>query len=74
LTASTPSETDWKVSAMSDMPQYPAGQPTSPPAADAGELAPRSRRTVYVAAALVVLLVVVFVVLHLSGVLGPGEH
>ncbi len=58
---------------MSDVPQYPAGHSTPSPA-DSSELAPRSRRATYVVAALVVLLVVAFVALHLSGVLGPSGH
>ena len=59
---------------MSEVPQYPGGRSTPAQADDQSELAPRSRRAIVVGTALVVLLVVLVIVLHLTGVLGPGEH
>ena len=64
---------------MSDIPRYPTGGSDAPrditpdPAQDAPQPA-RSRRALYLAWALGIAIVVLFIVLHLAGVLGPGDH
>jgi hypothetical protein len=61
-----------------ETPRYPTGDTgddTGARTAGSEEASgPRSRRSTYLVWAVGVALVVAVVVLHLSGVLGPGEH
>jgi hypothetical protein len=59
---------------MPDVPRYPAGSgPGAIPDPDQ-QRDPRSRRSTYLWWVVGVGVVVVFVVLHLTGVLGAGQH
>ena len=60
---------------MPKVPRYPGERPDGVPEPDGEpELSPGSRRSSYVWWIVGVTVVVLFVVLHLTGVLGPGGH
>ncbi len=60
---------------MPEVPRYPGERPGGVPEPDGEpELSPGSRRSMYVWWIVGVTVVVLFVVLHLAGVLGPGGH
>lgn len=62
-------------SAVSEVPRYPADRPGDAPEPD-GEPEPGvgSRRSLLLWATLAVAVLALFLVLHLTGVLGPGGH
>jgi hypothetical protein len=60
---------------MPDLPSHPdTGSSGAPPGPDLGSGSRRSRWKTIAGIAAALLVLVVFVVLHLTGVLGPGEH
>ena len=60
---------------MREVPRYPAGRPGGTPGPDGEhESSPALRRSMYLWWIVGVVVVVLFVVLHLSGVLGPRGH
>lgn len=60
---------------MPEVPRYPGQEPGSTPSGSDGQLTPGgSRRSMYLWWAIGVGVVVLFLVLHLTGVLGPGGH
>lgn len=60
---------------MPQVPQYPGERPGGVPEPDgAPESSPGARRSMYVWWIVGVTVVALFLVLHLTGVLGPGGH
>jgi dolichol kinase len=59
---------------MPDLPSHPDTGTGAPPGPDRISGSRRSRWKTIAGIAVALLVLVVFVVLHLTGVIGPGEH